>query len=324
MSRRTLPLGIDIGTTRVRVADIESTPQGLRIRAVAVRDVSGGTSSSGALEDPQYVGALLEDALAELGTRERRCVCAIGEPDALLRTLTLPKMTSVERERAARFEAQRHIEYPVEEAVVRIHPVDAPAGIWALGIARSSAIVTRLAALRAAGLKPAAMDHEACALARALPGFDAIVDVGHQRTSLHIITKGAPVTLQAYNGGADVTRGIERELSLDAQSAEKRKRILGTAGAGERARASLTSDIAALITQGRTLHAISRVAFVGNASRLAGISADLESATGALCETPVSDALRGQNYPEDVVRSSAADWTLSVGLALWSSNAYAV
>lgn len=324
MKRRGLPLGIDIGTTRVRVVETEPHAHGMRIRAVAARELSSGSSSSGALEDPEYVAALIEDAVCELGTRERRCVCAIGEPDALLRPLKFPRMTSVERERAARFEAKRYIEYPAEEAVIRIHPVDPGAGMWALGIARSSAVITRTAALRAAGLKPVAMDHEACALARALPGFDAIVDVGHQRTSLHVIGNQTPVTLQAYNGGADVTRAIERELSLDSKTAEKRKRILGTAGAGERARAALTSDLAALIHQARSTHAISRIALVGNAARLAGITADLESTTGALCEMPVSDALRGEHYPDDVIRSSAPDWTLAAGLALWSTNAHAV
>jgi Tfp pilus assembly PilM family ATPase len=290
------------------------------VRAVAVRDVPSGSSSSGALHDPEYLGALMEEALAELGTAQRRCVCAVGEPEALLRPLRLPKMTGVERERAARFEAQRFVEYPIEDAVVRIHPIDRAANSWALGIARSSAILTRLAAIRAAGLKPVAMDHEACALARALPGFDAIVDVGHQRTSLHVVTSQLPITLQTYCGGADVTRAIERELCVDSRTAEKRKRILGTAGAGERARASLTSDIISLIHNARATHAINRIALVGNAAKLAGVAEDLEAATGALCEMPVSEALRGENFLEDVIRSSAPDWTLAAGLSLWSAN----
>lgn len=322
MKPRTLPLGIDIGSTRVRVVEARVSARGACIRAVAVRELRRGSSVD--LEDPAFLSALIEDAVAELGTRERRCVCAIGEPDALLRPLKFPKMTSVERERAAKYEAQRHVDYPVEEAVVRIHPLDEQSGLWALGIARSSAVLTRVAALREAGLKPIAVDHEACALARALPGFDAILDVGHQRTTLHVITKQTPVTLQAHNGGADVTRAIERELSIDTQSAEKRKRILGTAGAGERARAALASDIAALVHRARNTHPISRVAMVGNASRLCGMAADLESATGAMFEIPVSDALRGENYPEDVVRSSAPDWSLAAGLALWEGSARAI
>ncbi|HKU66887.1 MAG TPA: pilus assembly protein PilM [Candidatus Baltobacteraceae bacterium] len=320
MKQATLPLGIDIGATRIRVVEARQTARGARIRAVATRDISSGVASSGSLTDSAYIAVLIEEAVAELGTAQRRCVCAIGEPDALLRPLTLPNMTSIERERAARFEAQRFIEYPVDQAVIRLHPVDASAGLWALGIARSSAIVTRTAALRAAGLKLVAMDHEACALARALPGFDAIVDVGHQRSSLHLVTPQTPVTLQAYSGGADVTRAIERELSIDAHTAEKRKRILGTAGAGERARAALSADLAALIQNARTTQAVGRVALVGNAARLAGLAADLESATGALYEMAVSEALCGDDYPDDVIRTSAPDWTLAAGLALWSVN----
>ncbi len=315
---RRLPLGIDLGTTRIRVCEAEYAGEAARIRRVVVRDAAA--SSTFVNCEPEYVAAVLEDALRELGTAQRRCVCALGEPDALLRAVTFPKMTSMERERAARFEAARYVDYPADESVVRVHPIDPNAGLWALGIARASALAFRLAALRAAGLKVVAIDHEACALARALPGFHAIVDVGHQRTSLHVLTAHAPVTLQAYAGGADVTRGIERELSLDERTAEKRKRILGTAGGGEGARTALLSDIGALIQQARTTQIVSRVALVGNAARLTGLAADLEFATGAHCEIPVCDTLRGGMYPEDVVRSSAPDWTLAAGLALWSVN----
>jgi Tfp pilus assembly PilM family ATPase len=312
-----LPLGVDIGATRVRVLHACTTIDGPRVQAVAVRDISPDSSSSGAIADPEYVSALVEDAVQELGTRERRCVCALGEPDARLRTVVFPKMTALERERSARFEAQRYVDYPLDEAVVRIHPLGRDSQEWALGIARSFALTTRLAAIRKAGLRAVAVDHEACALSRALPGFDAIVDVGYQRSSVHVMTSGTPFTLHTFSGGADVTRAIERDLSIDQRTAEKRKRILGTAGAGERARATLAADIAALIANARGSAVIARVALVGNGSRLPGLAAHLEAATGALFELPVTSVLQAGAYPEDVVRSSAPDWNLAAGLAIW-------
>lgn len=315
MKRAALPLGIDIGTTRVRVLESHATVHGPRVGAVAVRDVTPERSS-----DAEYISAVLEDAIAEIGTTQRRCICALGEPEAHLRTMTFPRMTAIERERNVRFEAERHVAYPIHEAVIRMHPLDASNRRWAVGIARSYAITTRLAALRKARLRVVAIDHEACALFRALPGFDAIADIGHQRTSLHVMAPGAPVTLQAFNGGADVTRAIERELSIDEGTAEKRKRILGTAGAGERARAALAADVSALIERARKTAAISRVALVGNGGRLPGLAADLEAATGAAFEMPVCDALRADAYPEDVVRSSAPDWTLAAGLTMWQKR----
>lgn len=320
MRARTLPLGIDIGSTRIRVVQVERAGDARHVCAVAVRELPGGPAVADSTIDYEYVGALIEDAVSEIGTKERRCICAIGDPDALLRTVKFPNMTRGERERAARFEARRFIDYPADDAMVRVHPVDRTSGLWALGIARNSAIVTRNAALRAAGLRVLAMDHESCALLRALPDFDAILDIGHQRTSMHVVSDGTPLTLQAYNGGADVTRAIERDLSIDAHTAEKRKRILGTASGGERARAALTSDIASLIHQARGSRPLRRVALVGNGARLAGVAEDLESATSVTCEIAVSHALRGRSYPDDVVRSSAPDWTLAAGLALWSGN----
>lgn len=320
MKKIRLPLGVDIGTTRIRVLEALATPEGPRVRAVAVREIISDVSSSGAISDTDYVAALLDEAVREIGTRERRCICALGEPDALIRDITFPNMTAVERERAAQFEAQRHVDYPIGEAFVRIHPIRRQAQRWALGIARSFSVTTRVATIKKAGLKVAAVDHEACALARALPGFDAVADIGHQRTSLHVITESAPLTFHTFNGGADVTRAIERELSLDPNTAEKRKRILGTAGAGERARASLATDISALITSARRRATIRRVALVGNGARLPGLAADLETSTGALFELPVTDALRAGAYPEDVVRSSAPDWTLAAGLATWNQR----
>lgn len=317
MKKRWLPLGVDIGATRVRIAQAYTECGDPRIHAVAVRDISEGVASSGVVADIAHVAALLEDALDELGARARRCVIAIGAPDAVLRSVRFPKMSAFERERSARFEAQRYAGFSIEEAAVRVHPVGGNRDLWMVGVARNAAILTRCAALRAAKLKPLAIDHEACALTRTFPHYDAVLDIGHRRCTLHVRREDGPATLQVLSGGSDLTRAIQQDLSLDERTAEKRKRILGTAGAGERARAALVADIASLVEQGRRLVPIERVALCGNGARLPGLPRDLESATTARVETPVGSALHNADYPEDVLRSSAPDWTLAAALALW-------
>lgn len=199
---------------------------------------------------------------------------------------------------------------------MRVHPATSR-DFWMIGVARNSAVITRCAALRGARLKPVAMDHESCALLRALPEFDAILDIGYGRSTLHVATEEGPASLQVPVGGVELTRAIERELTIDERTAEKRKRILGAAGAGERAQAALVGDLAALIQRARRLRRIDRIALCGNGARLARLSSDLASAAAAVVEIPVSKALRSQAYPEDVIRSGAPDWTLAAGLALW-------
>lgn len=313
MRMQSLPLGIDIGTARLRVAHAVRQGSGRCLRTVATRDVPAGAISAGCVSDVDYVAALLEDAVRELNTGERRCVSAIGMPAASLRSLVLPRMTALERDRTARFEAARYVEYPIAEALVCLRPVDESRRLWALGIVRTTALHGRMSLLRRAGLRPLSVDDEGCAMRRAFPTFDAVLDIGQHRSTLYV--KTSLEAFQSAHGGAAITAGIQNDLRLDEPSAEKRKRILGTAGAGETARQSLVSDLSALILSARDSSTVSRVAVVGNGARLPHLIRDIERASGVHCSLAVSHVFGGQAYTEDVIASSAADWTLAAALA---------
>ena len=149
---QTLPLGIDIGRSRVRVA-LSARLAGSKpaLVAVASRDHAG---------DPV---AALREACTELHTAERRCVLALAAPDALLRTVEFPPMSRWERARAARFEAARFIDYPLADAAISLVAVPGTER-WTIGIARRSALAAALRAARAARLRPLAVDDAAFAL----------------------------------------------------------------------------------------------------------------------------------------------------------------
>lgn len=308
---KSLPYGVDLGTTRIRVAFGECNRAGsVRLRAIAARDVP---------ETPELLAIVLEEMLAEIGARERRCVAAIGAPSAALRSVRFPAMTWAERVRAARFEAQRFADWDVERepSLVRTHPIDRANGAYAVGVTRAAAIDARLVPLRAAGLRPVAVDHDAFALRRLFPSVHAVLDVGAERSRLHLYEPG-PQTLVAEAGGATVTRGIASDLAVDQPSAERRKRILGFAGAGVAAREQLVGALAELVTGARTRASVERIALTGNGARLPHLARDLEEATGAFVEFSVPDLLRTGDYPDDVVRVAAPDWTLAAALAGWS------
>lgn len=313
MKYQSFPLGIDIGTSRLRAVH-RVRQNGLScVRAVATRDLPDGCIVEGKVRDVEFVGALLEDAVSELNTRERRCVGAIGLPHATLRAVFFPRMSALEREKAARFEAARYIDYPSSEAIVRLRELDANRGIWVLGIVHAEAFRERIMCLKKAGLRPIALEDEGCALRRAFEQFDAVCDVGYARTRLYLNR-----SLHAFQipiAGVDVTRGIARDLGLNESFAEKRKRILGTAGAGESSRAEITAGVRSLMDAGKEVGAIHRTALVGNAARLPGLASDIEAATAAKIEISVSRVLQTENYPKDVVASSAPDWTLAASLA---------
>jgi len=316
-----LPLGIDLGSTRARVACGESNREGaVRIRAVVARDVPDDAVSPSQVEEPELVAAVIEEMIAEIGTRERRCVLAVGAPTCVLRTLRLPKMSWPERMRAARFEAQRFAGWDLDEdnSIVRTHPVDRASGTFAIGVAHPLSIHSRLSAVSSAGLRAVAVDHDAFAMRRVFPDCDAIVDIGSDRSGIHVFGASGPISLAAQTGGAAVTRGIAAELSIDMPTAERRKRILGCAGAGQTASEEVIVAIAALVDRARSRTTIERIVVTGNGARLPNFARNLEEATSAITEMPVPEVLRNGAYPDDVVRAATPDWALAASLALWS------
>ncbi len=319
MRKKTLPLGIDVGTTRVRIALAESSGDGeATIRAVVSREFSDGSDQAGGPLNSEFVALVLEDLIRELGTRERRCVSAIGSPHALLRIMKLPKMTWAERTRAARFEAQRFAPWDLEKerSLVRVHLANRDAGLYGIGVVRREAVEARAAAFKAAKLRLLAIEHDALALRSLLTSGDAILDVGGDRSILHAFIGEAPTSYVIPVGGVHLSSGIARDLAIDFATAERRKRILGAAGAGGAARDKLVAAIKGTVEKARSRSAIGRIVVTGNGARFPGLLEEITRATDATAEMPVPNALFSESYPDDVIRAAAPDWTLAAALAL--------
>lgn len=322
MKPKQLPLGLDIGATRVRLARAERLRSGeIRVVAVAARDVPDGAVTGQELTEPELLAVVIEDARAELGCPQRGCVIALPAAIAMLRLVRFPTMRRSELFRAARFEAERFLTTHdvAAPAIVRLHPVGSSQGIHAVGITRQKPLQARLACVKRAGLRAAAADHEAYALRRAFPQADAVVDIGYRQTTLHAFAPEVPLSFVVASGGSDITRAIAADLTIDMATAERRKRILGTAGAGDAARDALARQIAGSVTKARERVTIRRIVLTGNGSRLAGLAPAIESAAQLMVEMPVSPLLQAAAYPDDVIRSAAADWSMAAALAAWGA-----
>ena len=119
-----------------------------------------------------------------------------------------------------------------------------------------------------------------------------------------------------------MTRAIASDLDIDVPAAEKRKRLLGSAGAGGAIRDAFVQSACAAVSRARErAPRFRRIAATGNGSRLRDLLATIEGACSVLVELPVTPLLDGSAYPDDVVRSSAPDWALAASLATWAANA---
>jgi type IV pilus assembly protein PilM len=312
------PLGIDIGSTRLRVTAVSDRRGKTRVHNVVVRDLPPGASSSGHVASPGVVAEILRDAVDEARVHERHCVAALANDAATMRTVTFPPMSGFERAKAARFEAARFVDYPPEECTVRLVPRERR-GDYILGIARSAAIASRLKVLRAAGLSAVAIDHETCAWRRAVRDVDCVVDVGLARSTVIVFADPLADVRTFPAGGDAVTEHIARSLCIDKGTAEQRKRNGGEALLAEPG--GIVAEIADAILEMRSAgHGIRRIGLAGNGARIEGLPGALERATGVttvMAEFPESLV---SDYPSDVMRAGAPDWLFAYGIALWSAS----
>jgi Tfp pilus assembly PilM family ATPase len=290
------------------------------LQAVVSREVPRAVSVGVEIENGDYLAALLDEMHRELGVRERRCVFAVGSHIASLRVMRMPRMSWVERRRAAHFEAERFAHANLEEAdlQVRVHPVDRAGGLYAVGVVQRSVLASRCAVLRASRLRAVAADHEAFALRRAFPRAEAVLDIAAERTTLHSYGAHGSASSSVPFGGAVVTSGIARELGIESELAERRKRILGSAGAGLAAREELVAQVAALVERARSRAPMTSLVLTGNGTRLPGLAGEIETASEVRVEMPVSSLLDTQKYPDDVLRAAGPDWSLAAALTQWS------
>ncbi|HEX3548995.1 MAG TPA: pilus assembly protein PilM [Candidatus Elarobacter sp.] len=311
MSRRTLPLGIDVGAVRTRVALLELDPQGRpALVAVAARACAAADAA-----------AAIGDARDELRTRERRCVLALTVPDAVVRTVVFPSMSARERTRAARFEAARFVPYPAAESDVRVIP--AGRAHCVVAVARRAALDARIGTARRAGLRPLAVDDAAFALMRAFPDAGAIVDVGEDATTLTVPGDTVPSVAIVAPGSGALSRAVAEALGIDRATADERKHAIGLAGAGDGAREALIDALASSLASHRAASAseIRSVVLTGNGARLAGFAVALERAIAIPVSVGAIATVAAPAYPPDVVRAASPDWALAYGLALWERAA---
>jgi Tfp pilus assembly PilM family ATPase len=296
-----LPLGVDIGASRVRVAAVAITATG-RTRLL-------GTGAADVADDPCEAVRL---ALAQVPTVERRCITAVRTCDARLRLIRFPEMGATELRRAVRFEGVSMFGGALDEDTIAVR--SATVGEDTLvAAAPSRKIRETIDTLSSCGLRVMRVDHEACVLTRAaqLP----LLDIGLERSTLIALVNGLPLVRPFQLGGAFFSDALAREFGTSLQVADIRKRTIGLGGGADH---SLDAYVRALGAELESLEARAfQTLFVcGNGARLSALRERIADAFGVRVVPIDLSALMDLDLPPEVEHTGAFDWFGSVALAL--------
>ncbi|MBI2246467.1 MAG: type IV pilus assembly protein PilM [Armatimonadetes bacterium] len=196
-------VGLDIGKHAIKAAEIRRTVRGIELRRFGIGPTPVGAIEGGLILDRDALIGAVPAVLRDTKIRGRRVVISVTGQNVLARVLRLPPIPEDEIKQAIRWEAERHLPIPVDDAVldaqlVREVAEDGQRQIEVLlAAAPEGLVISYIETLDAAHLLVEAVEVGALAMSRALgemvaTGTRALVNLGASTTDLAIVRDGVP------------------------------------------------------------------------------------------------------------------------------------
>jgi type IV pilus assembly protein PilM len=237
-------VGLDIGSSKMKVAELRKTGSGVEVTALGVADTPPDAYDNSVIIDPQALGQEVKKLLSQSGVTARHVVSSVsGQSAVVVRVIDMPKMTDKELAEQIRWEVERHVPFAVSEVIMDYQPIPTANGDGQtmevlLAVAQQDMIDRHVAMLMAAGLKPDAIDVEPLAIGRTFLELKpdgmtdgrtvAIVNIGATNTDIEIFRSGLLAFPRSIPlAGDNLTRAIAEVFMCDQATAENYKRDYG-------------------------------------------------------------------------------------------------
>ena len=242
---RSRTIGLDIGTSAVRAAELEFGSGGAAgasatLVALAEQPLPPGAVTDGEVREPEAVATAIRQVWRSGKFSSKNVVIGIGNQRVLVRELELPWLPLDQLKKSLPYQAQELLPVAADEALLDFYPTAegvtgterTVTGMFVAAV--KDTVVANVVAAEGAGTLPVRVDLNAFALVRALTRGDlldrtaAFIDIGARVTNLVIARRGLPVFVRIIpHGGQDVTDAVAAALQLSATEAEKTKREVG-------------------------------------------------------------------------------------------------
>ncbi len=242
-------LGLDIGTSSVRAAEVSTKTQPPTLERFASVALPRGAVSGGEVSDPHAVVAAIRELTGKGRFSVKRTALGIANQKVVVRQIDMPGMDEEELKGALQYQAQEYIPIPIEDAILDFQVLEEVANeagertLKVLLVAAQRDMVTSFVSVaQEAGLDPAVVDLSSFADMRALATEspilggregEAIIDIGAGVTNIIVHEQGKPRFVRILPmGGADVTDALVSGLGIDAEEAESVKSRVGVTPEG--------------------------------------------------------------------------------------------
>jgi len=232
LGRNKKTVGVDLGSGYIKVAVMDHGKEIPQIEKIAMRPIEGDAIVDGEIVEPGLVVEALSSLFEEEGITERNVVAGVGGRDVIIKLIRMDRMDESQAREVIRWEAEQHVPFQIENVQLDFEITD-PDGeglqmTVLLVAAKKEVVETRVALMQEAGLAPRIVDADAFALHNALEanypaameGLTALINVGHDTTTVIVLDDGIPVLTRDLSFGTRrLAQDLESEHSMTPEEA---------------------------------------------------------------------------------------------------------
>ncbi|MGH2810661.1 MAG: type IV pilus assembly protein PilM, partial [Actinomycetota bacterium] len=244
MAKARVGIGIDIGTSAVRAAQVSLAKTPSSIERFAQIPLPPGAVVDGEIADPAVVTHTLTEVWKAGGFHVKEANLTISNQKVVARAVEVPYMDAKELRGAIGFQIQEQVPIPIEDAVVDYQVIEEFEGdegermLRVLVVAAVRDMVKAFVdAVEAAHIHVNSVDFTALGLIRSLGDAgigttgtegEAIIDIGASVTTIVVHEGGVTRLARVLGaGGHDLTMALSDSLGISAMEAEKLKMRVG-------------------------------------------------------------------------------------------------
>jgi type IV pilus assembly protein PilM len=259
-SNTTSYLGVDIGTSSIKLVELENFKGQAKLKTYGYADVPVNILRGSAEKNNQAVADYINLIAHKSKMETRQVVAALPTFSVFNFIITLPPMPKKDLQAAIKWEAKKFIPVPIEEMILD-HKIlgkkkkSATAATPVAGVdlvknqssvkkdddknyrilltaAPKNLVARYIDIFKKAKLNLLSLETEALAMSRSLIGNDLstimVVDIGASNSDICIIEEGVPVLNRGIDtGGESITKAIMNSLNINQDRAEQFKRDFG-------------------------------------------------------------------------------------------------
>ncbi len=338
-------LGIDIGTTSIKLAEIAK--KGVKFKLLNY----GILTTKEYLEHPNEIiqtssleiveekaAELLRILLNEVKPKSKTVVASLPAFSSFITLLDMPLMKKEETEKSVAFQARQYIPLPINQVSIdwiKVEEFEGERGgrfqrVLLIGIPNS--IIKKYKNIfKIAGLRLVALEVESLALVRALGNLadpTLVIDIGGEATNIAVTEDGIlKYAFSSDYGGIHLSQALSKSLGISIRRAEELKRHRGLTGReGEAELSTLISPFLDVIIQevryardfyeNRYKKKVQDLMLVGGGANLEGIKGYFASQLNLKVKEPaISAEVEYDLKLEAIVKNLWRELALASGLA---------